>query len=89
MDSSEAVRDCFTMGPPAARMVSTMNPHPPYAVDRPRPQSAPLHKKLPGSKPVWHDSRADIIPKQSRKFILSLRHSSSDQPNRYAPYAGE
>ncbi|KAJ8050374.1 Lipoxygenase-likey domain-containing protein 1 [Holothuria leucospilota] len=88
MDSSEAIRHCFTQGPPAARNVTTMSPYPPYAVDRPRPLSAPL-RKPPSSQPVWHDSRADIIPRKQRKFILSLRQSSgSNQGNRYTPYAG-
>ncbi|XP_030851144.1 lipoxygenase homology domain-containing protein 1 isoform X2 [Strongylocentrotus purpuratus] len=90
MHNSEAVRSSMVQNPTWARPVPTREPHPPFAVDRPRPRphSAPMKRPTVGGKPNWRDARSNDFTKQQRKFNLSLRHTSNDsQMSRIAPYA--
>ncbi|XP_071500737.1 lipoxygenase homology domain-containing protein 1-like [Diadema antillarum] len=88
MHSSEAVRTCLANEPVWARPVPTREPHPPFAVDRPRPQSAPIRRPTAPNRPMWRDSRSKDVPKHQRKFVVSLRHTSNDsQLSRTAPFA--
>ncbi|XP_063957148.1 lipoxygenase homology domain-containing protein 1-like [Lytechinus pictus] len=88
MHNSEAVRSSMVHNPTWARPVPTREPHPPFAVDRPRPHSAPMKRAAVAGKPNWRDARSNDFTKQQRKFNLSLRHTSNDSHmSRIAPYA--
>nr|XP_054757180.1 uncharacterized protein LOC129263294 [Lytechinus pictus] len=88
MHNSEAVRSSMVHNPAWARPVPTREPHPPFAVDRPRPHSAPMKRATVAGKPNWRDARSNDFTKQQRKFNLSLRHTSNDSHmSRIAPYA--
>ncbi|XP_022094211.1 lipoxygenase homology domain-containing protein 1-like isoform X2 [Acanthaster planci] len=93
MMNSIAVWDAMAGGSTSvARPVRTLDPRPPYAVDRPRPQSAPMRKPVSPAKPLWRDSRSDIIPHKQRRFVTSLRSSSANQDSyvsKRAPYAAK
>ncbi|XP_038052831.1 uncharacterized protein LOC119725498 [Patiria miniata] len=91
--NSVSVWDAMASGSTAvARPIRTLDPRPPYAVDRPRPQSAPIRKPVSPPKPLWRDSRSDSIPHKQRRFTTSLRSSSANQDSyvsKRAPFAAK
>ncbi|XP_071795423.1 lipoxygenase homology domain-containing protein 1-like [Asterias amurensis] len=92
MMNSVAVWDTFSSGTSGARPMRSMDPRPPYAVDRPRPQSAPMRKPTSPGKALWRDSRADTSPHVQHRFATSLRSSSANRDSyvsKRAPYAAK
>ncbi|XP_070566658.1 lipoxygenase homology domain-containing protein 1-like isoform X2 [Ptychodera flava] len=91
MMNSSAVKSLMVTPGSSTTMqpVKSRDPYPPYAVGRPRPQSAPLRRTAPvDSRPAWHDSRADLTQHKHRRFTVTLKHQPIEsRVSRKAPYA--